>query len=123
MHIQNIHEYILSLHPDIEECFPFGPETLVFKFSGKIFALLSLDEIPPRINLKCDPEKAIQLRERYAAIIPGFHMNKKHWNTLIIDGTVPQAEIKEMIRHSLQLIISGLSKAARSRAEEQLKQY
>ena len=85
------------------ECFPFDEETLVFKVDEKIFALTSLDgELS--INLKCDPAFAIELREKYSAVTPGYHMNKKHWNTVIIDGTIPDNEIFSWIDHSYSLV-------------------
>ena len=85
MDIEQIIQYTLS-KKDVEETLPFGPNTLVFKVKGKIFLLLSLDEKPLRLNVKCNPEYAIELRERYASVIPGYNMNKKHWNTIIING-------------------------------------
>jgi predicted DNA-binding protein (MmcQ/YjbR family) len=85
MDIEQLREFCLS-KPEVEECFPFGPTTLVFKVNGKIFLLASLESQPLQINVKCDPEEAIELREQYPAVIPGYHMNKKWWNTVIIDG-------------------------------------
>jgi predicted DNA-binding protein (MmcQ/YjbR family) len=85
MNIEQIREYCLKKKGVTEE-FPFDEETLVFKVMGKIFILASLDSIPLQFNLKCDPEKAIELREEYEAVQPGYHMNKRHWNTVIIDG-------------------------------------
>lgn len=86
----------------VTEGFPFGDSTLVFKWGAKIFALLFLDD--PQINLKCDPEKAIELREQYAAVLPGYHMNKLHWNTVILDGSIPPGLLKEWIDHSYELV-------------------
>jgi predicted DNA-binding protein (MmcQ/YjbR family) len=96
--------------PGAEECFPFGPETLVFKVHGKIFLLLSLDKQPAQFNVKCDPEKAIQLREEYASVKPGYHMNKKLWNTVIIDGTLSSNLLREMIDDSYELVTKGKKK-------------
>jgi predicted DNA-binding protein (MmcQ/YjbR family) len=90
--------------PGAEETTPFGPDTLVYKVGGKIFALTSPDEFPPRVNLKCDPERAIELRDRYESILPGYHMNKRHWNTVILDGSVPTALVRELVDHSYQLV-------------------
>lgn len=113
MDIELLRTYITGLKEGIEESFPFGPETLVFKYGGKVFLLMSLDEFPLRINAKCDPDRAIELREEYAAIIPGYHMNKKHWNTLILDGSVPVRLVKELIADSLELVAAKLPKAKR----------
>jgi predicted DNA-binding protein (MmcQ/YjbR family) len=90
--------------PGAEETTPFGPDTLVYKVGGKIFALTSPDEFPPRVNLKCDPERALELRDQYEAIIPGYHMNKRHWNTLILDGTLPGQLVRDLVDHSYQLV-------------------
>ena len=93
--------------PDVEESFPFGPDVLVLKVKGKVFLLIPLDRDPLQFNVKCNPEKAIELREEYASIIPGYHMNKKHWNTIILDGTVPSKLIYELIDHSYELVLAG----------------
>jgi len=90
--------------PGAEETTPFGPDHLVYKVGGKMFALTSPDEFPPRVNLKCDPERALELRDRYEAIIPGYHMNKRHWNTVILDGSLPDKLIRELIDHSYQFV-------------------
>jgi len=97
--------------------FPFGEEVLVFKVLGKIFALLRLTEQPLRINLKCDPDLAQTLRYRYAAVEPGYHMNKEHWNTVVLDGSVPAEEVLGMIHHSYELVVGGLKKADRARLD------
>ena len=94
---------------------PFGPDLLVFKVGGKMFLLVGLDETPLQFNVKCDPEKAIELREQYECVIPGYHMSKKHWNTIIIDGSVPIKKVQEWISHSYTLVLSGLSKAERKK--------
>ena len=114
MNIEDIRKYCLSLS-GTEEDYPFGEDTLVFKVAGKIFALASLDSIPLHINLKCDPETAIELREMYEAVIPGYHMNKKHWNTVILDGTIKAKELKEWIKNSYNLVVNGLSKSAKKK--------
>ena len=103
MHIESITDFCLSFD-DVEESFPFGDDTLVFKTKGKIFLLLSLNTEELRFNVKCDPQEAIELRERYASIIPGWHMNKKHWNTIIVDGELPASLIKEQIQNSYWLV-------------------
>jgi predicted DNA-binding protein (MmcQ/YjbR family) len=99
--------------PATEECFPFDENTLVFKVAGKMFALTDIVDAFS-INIKCDPEKALELREHYDCVQPGYHMNKKHWNTIIIDGTVSDALLKEWIDHSYDLIVRSLSKSQRN---------
>jgi predicted DNA-binding protein (MmcQ/YjbR family) len=99
---------------------PFGPDVLVFKVGGKMFALAALDEVPTTVNLKCDPDLALELRDRYDQVTPGYHMNKKHWNTVGIEGGIPDPELRKMIDHSYDLVARGLPKprakiAARSR--------
>jgi len=110
VNIEQIREYCLKKKGVTEE-FPFDEETLVFKVMGKIFLLASLDSIPLQINLKCDPEKAIELREEYESVQPGYHMNKKHWNTIILDVNVPAKKILEWIDHSYNLVVAGLKKS------------
>jgi predicted DNA-binding protein (MmcQ/YjbR family) len=102
MDIEKLREYCLA-KKDATESFPFGEDTLVFKAEGKIFALVNLDG-DLSINLKCDPLFALDLRERYSSVTPGYHMNKKHWNTIILDGTVPDKEVFSWIDHSYDLI-------------------
>ena len=103
MDLEQLREYILS-KPDVEETFPFGPDTLVYKINGKIFLLTGFENIPLQFNVKCDPDLALELREQYAAVIPGWHMNKKHWNTVIIDGSISNKRLQELIDHSYQLV-------------------
>lgn len=103
MNIETLREYCLS-KDGVEETLPFGPGTLVFKVSGKAFLLTSLDAEEFRFNVKCDPDLAVELRDRYPSVIPGYHMNKKHWNTIIVDGTVPVRLLKEWIDHSYDLV-------------------
>jgi predicted DNA-binding protein (MmcQ/YjbR family) len=102
MNIEILREYCLS-KPQATEGFPFGEDTLVFKVNGKIFALANLDG-DLSVNLKCDPQLALELRELYSAVTPGYHMNKKHWNTVILDGSVPDKEIMKWIDHSYDLV-------------------
>ena len=97
----------------VTEEFPFGEETLVFKLRGKMFALTGISEIPGSCNLKCDPEKAEELRERFSAITPGYHMNKKHWNTVNWDGSISDQLIFELVDHSYDLIKASLPKNSR----------
>jgi predicted DNA-binding protein (MmcQ/YjbR family) len=100
--------------PGTSEDMPFGEETLVFRVGEKIFALLALDAVPTTVNLKCDPERAIELRERYGSVRPGYHMNKKHWNTVTLDGDVPDGEVRSMIDHSYELVARGLTRNVRA---------
>ena len=109
MDLAAFREHCLNKAGAVEET-PFGPDTLVFKVGGKIFAITSLDEIPARANLKCDPDLALELRDRYEQVAPGYHMNKKHWNTIDIEAGIPDAEIRKMIDHSYDLILKGLPK-------------
>jgi predicted DNA-binding protein (MmcQ/YjbR family) len=108
MNAEALRQYCLSKN-GAEEGFPFGETTLVFKVMGKIFLLVSLDAVPLQFNAKCDPDKAIELRAQHDAIQPGYHMNKKHWNTIVVNGTIPQRLLKEMINDSYDLIIQSLS--------------
>lgn len=99
------------------EEFPFGDDVRVLKVMGKMFALIPLDD-PPRISLKCDPGWAELLRSAYPAVQPGYHLNKRHWNTVTSDGTIPDDEILEMIDHSYNLVVKGLKKADRQALEQ-----
>lgn len=103
MNVEEIRDYAIA-KPDAEEGFPFGESTLVFKVKGKIFLLLSLEAEPLQFNAKCDPERAMELREQYEAVLPGYHMNKKHWNTIIVDGTLSNKQLRELIDHSYELV-------------------
>lgn len=96
-----------------EETTPFGPEVLVYKVGGKVFALTDPGNFPSRMNLKCDPVRVIALREEYESITPGYHMNKRHWNTVRIDRSIPPALLQELIRHSYDLVVASLPKAKR----------
>jgi predicted DNA-binding protein (MmcQ/YjbR family) len=109
MNLQQLREYCLA-KPGVEETTPFGPDTLVFKVAGKMFLLTGFESSPLQFNVKCDPEKAIELRERYTCVQPGYHMNKKHWNTIIVDGSVSIKLVKEWIDDSYALVVEGLSK-------------
>lgn len=103
MDIELLRDFCLQF-PDVEEGFPFGPETLVFKVKGKIFLLAGLDNDPLQFNVKCNPEKAEELRESYPCVLPGYHMNKKHWNTIVVDGTASGRLLKEWITDSYNLV-------------------
>lgn len=103
MHIESLRDYCLS-RPGTSEEFPFGPDTLVFKVNQKVYLLVGLNGADLRFNVKCDPVKAIELREEYPCVIPGFHMNKKHWNTVIADGSVADSLLREWIDDSYKLV-------------------
>ena len=103
MNIEELRDFVLTFQ-NVEESFPFGEDTLVFKTNNKIFLLVSLSAVPLQFNVKCNPEYAIELREKYPAIRPGYHMNKKHWNTIIIDGTLSNTQLREFITNSYSLI-------------------
>ena len=109
MNIELLQQYCLS-KPGVKETLPFGPDTLVYKVGGKIFLLCSLDSEVLQFNVKCDPDLAIELREEYPSVLPGYHMNKKHWNTIIADGSVPVKKLKEWIDHSYELVLGSLPK-------------
>jgi predicted DNA-binding protein (MmcQ/YjbR family) len=112
MNAESFRAYCLS-KPAATEGTPFGPEDIVFKVAGKMFAILALEEVPPRVNLKCDPDLALELRDRYEQVEPGYHMNKKHWNTVVLDGVIPEREIRKMIDHSYDLVVQSLPKTKR----------
>jgi len=118
MDLERFREYCLS-EVAATESMPFGEGVLVFKVAGKIFALAALDEIPATVNLKCDPDLALALRDRYEQVQPGYHMNKKHWNTVEIDSGVPEAELRKMVEHSYDLVVRALPKAQRDRLARQ----
>ena len=104
MNIESLREYVLG-KPSVTEGFPFGDTVIVYKVNNKMFLLLPLDTQPLQFNVKCDPEKAIELREAYPdAVLPGYHMNKKHWNTVFADGTLSSRQLLEMVDESYQLV-------------------
>jgi predicted DNA-binding protein (MmcQ/YjbR family) len=105
MDLESFRDYCLA-KAGAGESMPFGPDTIVFKVQKKMFALASLEAVPPRVNLKCDPELALELRDRYEEVRPGYHMNKKHWNTIELNGRIPSAEIRQMIDHSYSLVVT-----------------
>jgi predicted DNA-binding protein (MmcQ/YjbR family) len=110
---QQLDDYCLS-KPGTTTDFPFDPTTRVYRVLGKIFALTDIEEIDPiSVNLKCDPDWALILRDHYAAVTAGYHMNKRHWNTVRCDDTIPDAEIWEMVDHSYLQVLKGLTKAQR----------
>ena len=109
MNIEEFRTYCLSKKL-VTESFPFDETTLVFKVADKMFALTGLDRQPTQVNLKCDPEKSLQLRENYEDVIEGFHMSKKHWNTINIEGCISNKLIVELINHSYDLVVKGMTK-------------
>lgn len=113
---QELRTFCLSFNDVVEE-FPFGPETSVFKVAGKMFALTSLDAEPLNVNLKCEPDMAVQLREAHPEIAPGWHMNKRHWNTVTVDAQLPDAMVRELVEDSYDLVVAGLPKAVRLRLD------
>ncbi len=115
MNLEKLRSYCLSKKGVTEE-FPFGENILVFKVMGKLFMLTDVDTFES-VNLKCDPERAVELREQYDAVQPGYHMNKKHWNTVIMDGSVPDKLLKEWVDHSYDLVAAGLTKAQKTALE------
>jgi predicted DNA-binding protein (MmcQ/YjbR family) len=111
MDIERFRKHCIS-KPDVTEDFPFGPDTLVFRVKGKLFALCYVNDFDG-VNLKCDPERAVELRERHAGITPGYHMNKKHWNTVATDGGVPDRLFLELVDHSYELVRGPEKKSKR----------
>jgi predicted DNA-binding protein (MmcQ/YjbR family) len=109
MDLAQFHEYCLS-KPCATEGAPFGPDVLVFKVGGKMFALAALDGLPTTVNLKCDPDLALELRDRYEQVTPGYHMSKKHWNSVGIEDGIPDSELRKMIDHSYDLVARKLPK-------------
>ena len=97
------------------ESSPFGEDTIVFKVSGKMFALAALDEVPTTVNLKCDPDRALELRDRFEQVRPGYHMNKRHWNTVELGTGLPALELRQMIDESYSLVVASLPKIAQDR--------
>jgi len=94
--------------------FPFDQSTIVFRVGKKIFVLADINDNPPRVNLKCDPDLALQLRSQYSAVIPGYHMNKEHWNTVIFNDSIPEKEVCWFIDHSYELVFNSLTNKARN---------
>jgi predicted DNA-binding protein (MmcQ/YjbR family) len=109
MDLEGFRDYCLSKIVATESV-PFGEGVLAFKVAGKLFALAPLDQIPVTVNLKCDPDLAIALRDQYDQVQPGYHMNQKHWNTVEIDSEIPDVELRKMIDHSYELVVQSLPK-------------
>jgi predicted DNA-binding protein (MmcQ/YjbR family) len=113
MNVEELREYCLSKKA-VTESTPFDDVTLVFKVADKMYALLPLDAVELSINLKCDPERAIALREKYPeTVLPGYHMNKSHWNTVMVDGKLTREQLLELIDHSYDLIVESLNRKQR----------
>ena len=117
MDIETFRNYCIS-KKGVTESLPFGPDTLVFKVMGKMFALAGLDNVPLTVNLKCDPDRAIELRETYENhILPGYHMNKQHWNTTVLDGHLKPSLVFELTDHSYELVVQSLPKKLQQELE------
>ena len=116
MNFESLRQYLLG-RPGASEEFPFGPSAMVFKVRGKMFALIAVQENPLSLNLKCDPEEAQALRDVFDAVQPGYHMNKAHWNTVLLDGSIPTGELQRMIDRSYGLVVRGMKKAERTGLE------
>lgn len=113
MNVEVLRDYCID-KPHATESLPFGPENLVLKVGGKMFALISLDANPASINLKCNPELAVQLRDEFSAVLPGYHMNKAHWNTVFMDSSIRWVQVQKWIDHSYDLVWQGLPKAMKA---------
>ncbi|MFI7415475.1 MmcQ/YjbR family DNA-binding protein [Streptomyces sp. NPDC049627] len=114
---EELRDFCLSFNAAVED-FPFSPEISVFKVQGKMFALSWLDARPLKVNLKCDPEDAVRLRTEHPGLIaPGYHMNKRHWNTVTVDGDLPDRLLRELIEDSYDLVVATLPKATRLRLD------
>ena len=116
MKLSEIRAYLLS-KPEAVEDFPFGPRVAVMKVQAKMFATLAEDDRHVTMNLKCDPHEALILRDIFPAVAPGYHMNKQHWNTVALDGSIPRGEIERMVDNSYALVVRGLRKPARQALE------
>ena len=116
MNIEELRDYCLA-KPGTSEGFPFDDRVLVFKVMGKMYALTDIERFES-VNLKCDPELAVELREAYPGVTPGYHMSKKHWNTVLTDGSVPENLLREWINHSYDLVVAGLPKKDREALRE-----
>lgn len=120
MDFDTLKKYLLE-KPESKLEFPFGPDTIVYKVMGKMFALISWQDDPMRLNLKCDPELSVHLREVHEGITPGYHMSKIHWNTIILDGSVDNELIFEMVDHSYKLVVAGLPKRLKNQLNKNIE--
>lgn len=121
MELEEIRQHCL-LKPGVTEDFPFDESVLAFRVMGKIFLLTNIDAFPQSFNVKCEPELAVDLRDQYDAVQPGYHMNKKHWNTIMLDGTVEDALLIEWIDHSYARVAAGLTRAQRDQLKQQTQE-
>jgi len=119
MNIADLYEYCRN-RPGVTEGFPFGEDVLVFRVAGKMFALVSLETRPMFVNLKCDPGRAVELRDRFEDIRPGYHMNKEHWNSVYLEGALDVRLVRELIDHSYDLVVASLTSKARAALAESL---
>lgn len=117
MKLSSVQSYMIAKAGTTEER-PFGPIPLVYKVLGKMYALLAQDEAPLHLSLKCDPDEALFLRDMYTAVSPGYHLNKRHWNTIILDGTIPEEHIYQMIDDSYKLVVAKMTKAQKAELDE-----
>lgn len=118
MNIEDFRDYCLA-KKGVTESFPFDEKTLVFKVMGKMFALSGLERVPSQVNLKCEPDRSVELRAHYdGRVLPGYHMSKLHWNTVLIDAGLPNALIRELIDHSYDLVVAGLTKKVRQQFDQ-----
>lgn len=115
---ESVRSYLLSL-PDSHEDYPFGPDVAVFKVVDKMFATLAVEHDLWRMNLKCDPDEALILRDIFDAVLPGYHMNKRHWNTILLDGSIPGGELERMMDNSWHLVVAGMPARARKALQRQ----
>jgi predicted DNA-binding protein (MmcQ/YjbR family) len=115
--IETLKAHALS-KPGTSFDFPFGPEALVIRVMGKLFALIPVDADPPRVNLKCEPTLAEIFRQNYPAVTPGYHMNKRHWNTVLLDGTIPDTDLLDMVDHSYEQVVKTLTVKQRSQLQD-----
>ena len=116
MNYHAVRAYLLA-KPDAAEDFPFGPRVAVMKVHGNMFATLGHEQGTARMNLKCDPHEALILRDIFDAVLPGYHMNKRHWNTVVLDGSIPRGEIERMVENSYALVVQGLPRKVRQALE------
>jgi predicted DNA-binding protein (MmcQ/YjbR family) len=116
MHLDEVRDYCL-IKKGVTETMPFGNETLVFKVMSKMFLLTGINSQPIEFNVKCEPEKAVELREKYVCVLPGYHMNKQHWNTIICDGSVSRKQLEAWIDDSYNLVVSSLTKTLKNELE------
>ncbi len=117
MNIESLRAYCLSIHA-VTEDFPFDEDVLVFRVAGKIFLLTSITKKPLQFNVKADPDTIIEMREQFDCVIAGYHMNKKHWNSVVVDGSVSDKKLQEWIKQSYDCIVAGLPKKERAKLDQ-----